>query len=274
MEDIIKLRKANPGGGPHSVTGPIYVEGAKPGDVMEIRIKKIIPKTAGYNFNFPGKEFPKLGILAKEFPKGFVKYVYLDWEKKQAEFKPGIMIDLQPFPGTIGLGPDPKDPVLDKFRKGEKISTIAPWKNGSNMDLNEIQEGSTLYLRVYRKGGLIWVGDAHCRQGNGEVNLTGLECAFKEIVLQPIIRRDVKLNFPRVETATHWISTGFDPDLDKAMQIAVREMVDFLSAEKKLTRYEAYSLTSILGDCRVTQVVDWRKGVHCMMPKANFVAKK
>src|SRR5438045_7826259 len=89
MEKIVELRKANPGGGPHSLTGPIAVNGAEPGDVMEIRILKIVPKAFATNFNLPGKEFPTIGALASEMPDGFVRYFYLDWEKRQAEFKPG-----------------------------------------------------------------------------------------------------------------------------------------------------------------------------------------
>jgi acetamidase/formamidase len=129
---------------------------------------------------------------------------------------------------------------------------------------------------VFLKGGLIWTGDSHCRQGNGEVNLTALECSFKEIVIQPIVRKDMKLEWPRIETKTHWISVGFDEDLNKAMVNAVREAVDFLAAQKMvpLTRYEAYSLVSMVGDCRVSQVVDVRKGVHCMIPKSVFTTKK
>src|SRR5262245_29623232 len=108
MDEIVALRKANPGGGPHSLTGPIYVNGAEPGDVMEIRILKITPKAFGTNFNLPGKEFPTIGALAPEMPDGFVKYFYLDLDRKRAEFKPGITVDLQPFPGTLAVGIDPK----------------------------------------------------------------------------------------------------------------------------------------------------------------------
>jgi acetamidase/formamidase len=99
MEEIIALRKANPGGGPHSVTGPIYVNGAEPGDVMEVRILKINPKPFGFNFNLPGKEFPTIGALAPEFPEGFVRYFNLDLKNQRTEFKPGVVIDLKPFPG-------------------------------------------------------------------------------------------------------------------------------------------------------------------------------
>src|SRR5262245_16213173 len=101
MDEIVALRKANPGGGPHSVTGPIYVNGAEPGDVMEIRILRIVPKPFGFNFNLPGKEFPTIGALATEFPEGFVRYFNLNWKTRQAEFKPGITIDLKPIPGIL-----------------------------------------------------------------------------------------------------------------------------------------------------------------------------
>jgi len=276
MEEIVRLRKVNSPGGPHSVTGPIYVNGAEPGDVMEVRILKIVPKEYGQNFNLPGKEFPTVGLLASEFPEGFVHYYKLDVAKMQTELKPGITIDLQPFPGILAVGVDPNEP---KEKAGPPIhdakgrtSTLRPWKNGSNMDLNELQAGSTLYAPVFLKGGLIWVGDAHCRQGNGEVNLEALECAFKEIEIQPIVRKDMKLDWPRAETKTHWITMGFDEDLTEAMKIAVRQTVDLLTSQKMvpITREEAYALASMMADCRVTQMVDVRKGVHCMLPKSLF----
>src|SRR5688572_248970 len=279
MDDIVKLRLANPGGGPHSVTGPIYVNGAEPGDTLEIRIKKIVPKAFATNFHLPGSQFPTVGQLAPEFPQGFVRYYYLDWDRRQAEFKPGIMIALQPSPGTIAVAPAPNEPAPKagppiKDAKG-RTSTLRPWKNGSNMDINEIQEGTTLFLPVFVKGGLIWTGDSHCRQGNGEVNLTALECAYREIVLQPVVRKDMKIEWPRAETATHFIMMGFDEDLNEAMKIATRETVKFLAEQKMvpMSRDEAYALTSMVGDCRVSQVVDIRKGVHCMVPKNIFVKK-
>src|SRR5882762_1949048 len=259
MDEIIALRKANPGGGPHSLTGPIYVNGAEPGDVMEIRILKIVPKAFGTNFNLPGKEFPTIGALATEMPDGFVKYFYLDWDKRQAEFKPGITIDLQPFPGTLAVGIDPQDPSPRKGGATDPmapVSTIRPWKNGSNMDINEMTEGSTIFIPVFLKGGLIWTGDSHCAQGNGEVNLTAIECSYDEIRLQPIVRKDMKLTWPRIETKTHYILVGFDEDLMKAFTNALNETVDFLATSKGLDRYEAYSLASIAADCRISQVVD------------------
>jgi acetamidase/formamidase len=273
MDEIVALRLANPGGGPHTVTGPIYVNGAEPGNVMEIRIKKIVPKAFGVNFNLPGKQFPQVGAMQEDFPQGFVRYFYLDWETKTAEFKPGVVVDLKPFPGILAVGIDPNDPSPRKGGAKDPlapVSTLRPWKNASNMDLNELNEGTTLFVPVFQKGGLIWVGDAHCRQGNGEVNLTALECAFREIVLQPIVRKDMKLEWPRLETPTHWIMMGFDEDLNKAFKNALRETIDFLVKQQKFDPYEAYSFTSIAGDCRVTQVVDIRKGVHCMIAKEHF----
>ena len=278
MDEIVALRKANPGGGPHSLNGPIYVNGAEPGDVLEIRILKITPKPVGFNFNLPGKEFPTIGALAPEFPEGYVKYFTFDLKKRQTEFKPGITIDLKPFPGTLAVGIDPNDPSPRKGGAKDPmapVSTIRPWKNGSNMDLNELQEGTTIYIPVLLKGGLIWTGDSHCRQGNGEVNLTALECASREIVIQPIVRKDMKLEWPQMETNTHWIMMAFDESLDDAMKIAVRNTVNFLASQKMvpMSRDEAYALTSMVGDCRVSQVVDIRKGVHRMVPKAIFVKK-
>ena len=275
MDEIVALRKANPGGGPHSVTGPIAVNGAEPGDVMEIKIVRIVPKPFAINFNLPGKDFPTIGALAPEMPDGFIKFFTMDVKKRQAEFKPGITLDLRPFPGTLAVGIDPADPSPRKGGATDPmaaVSTLRPWKNGSNMDINELQEGTTIFIPIFLKGGLVWTGDSHCRQGNGEVNLTGLECSYREIALQLTVRKDLKLDWPRMETKTHWIAMGFDEDLNKAMVNATREAVNLLEAQTMvpLTRYEAYSLVSMVGDCRVTQVVDIRKGVHCMIPKSIF----
>src|SRR5215813_7204335 len=273
MEKIVELRKANPGGGPHSVTGPVFVNGAEPGDVLEIRILKIVPKKVGTNFNLPGKEFPTIGALAKDFPEGYVAYYDIDPKAKTIRFKQGIEIPLRPFPGILAVGIDPDDPSPRKGGAKEPmapVSTLRPWKNGSNMDINEMTEGSTIFIPVFLKGGLIWTGDSHCAQGNGEVNLTAIECSFEEIRLQPIVRKDMKLTWPRIETKTHYIMVGFDEDLLKAFTNAVNEMVDFLAAEKGLDRYEAYSLSSVALDCRVSQVVDIRKVVHFLLAKSIF----
>ncbi|HEY2028377.1 MAG TPA: acetamidase/formamidase family protein, partial [Myxococcales bacterium] len=275
MDKIVELRKANPGGGPHSLTGPIYVNGAEPGDVLEIRILKIIPKKTATNFNLPGKDFPTIGVLAKEFPEGYVKYFDIDPSRPTVTFKPGIEIPLRPFPGTLAVGIDPDDPSPRKGGvKDDKmapVSTLRPWKNGSNMDINELVAGTTIFIPVFLPGGLIWTGDSHCAQGNGEVNLTALECSYEEIELQPIVRKDLKLTWPRIETPTYYIEAGFDEDLHKAFAIALENTINFLVTQKGLDRYEAYSLAAMAADCRVSQMVDVRKGIHCMIPKSLWV---
>ena len=278
MEDIVALRKANPGGGPHSMTGPIFVNGAEPGDVLEVRILRIEPKPFAVNFNLPGKDFPTIGALASEMPDGFLRFFNLDLKTRTTEFKPGIVLDLQPFPGTFAVGIDPDDPSPRKGGAKDPmapVSTLRPWKNGSNLDINELQEGSTIFIPVFLKGGLIWTGDSHCRQGNGEVNLTALECSYKEIRIQPIVRKDMKLEWPFIETRTHWIAVGVNEDLNVAMVNATREAVNWLANQKMvpMSRYEAYSLVSMAADCRVSQVVDIRKGVHCMIPKSIFTKR-
>jgi acetamidase/formamidase len=273
MEKIVELRKANPGGGPHSLTGPVYVKGAAPGDVLEIRILKIVPKKVGTNFNLPGKEFPTIGVLAKDYPEGYVRYFDIDPKKPTVTFKPGIESPLRPFPGTLAVGIDPDDPSPRKGGSTDKlapVSTLRPWKNGSNMDINELVAGTAIFIPVFLEGGLIWTGDSHCAQGNGEVNLTALECSYEEIELQPIVHKDMKLTWPRIETPTHWIMVGFDENLEKAFSLALNETIDFLGT-KGLNRYEAYSLAAMAADCRVSQMVDVRKGVHCMIAKSLFV---
>jgi acetamidase/formamidase len=277
MDEIVALRKANPGGGPHSLTGPIYVEGAEPGDVMEIKILKIVPKKVGTNFNLPGKDFPTIGALASQFPEGHVHYFDLDLKKMQTRFNADIVIPLRPFPGTLAVGIDPDDPSPRKGGSKDPmapVSTLRPWKNGSNMDINELTAGSTIYIPIFLKGGLIWTGDSHCAQGNGEVNLTAMECSYENIEIQATVRKDMKLSWPRIETPTAYIMVGFDESLDKAMTMAVAETVDFLFKQKGLDPYEAYSLVAVAGDCRVSQVVDVRKGIHCIIPKSLFVKAK
>ncbi len=277
MEEIVKLRKENGGGGPHSLTGPIYVEGAEPGDTLEIDILRIVPKLFGFNFNVPGRDFPTVGLLPKEFPDGFVRYYDLDLSKMQTQFKPGIVIDLKPFPGTLAVGVDPDEPAAKAgppiHDERGRTSSLRPWKNGSNMDVNELQVGSKVFFPVFQKGGLIWTGDSHCRQGNGEVNLTALECSYKEMEIRPVVRKDLKTEWPWAETKKDWVFMGFDEDLNVAMKIAVEQTVHWLSTQTlvPMSREEAYALTSIVGDCRVSQVVDIRKGVHCMIPKSIFI---
>jgi len=253
IEQIKKLRTDNPGRGPHTITGPIYVEGAEPGDVLKVTINKIVPRSYAVNFNVPGM----FGEFPKEYADGQVKYLYLDWDKKVTEFLPGVRIPLRPFPGTIGVAR--KEPG--------RYSTVPPGEYGGNMDIRDLVEGTVLYLPVFVRGALLWSGDSHAGQGNGEVNLTALETAYKELNITVDVVKGKPLDFPRIETPRSWITLGLDPDLDKAWNGAKAQTIKLLSELRKVSPERAEKLMVADSDCRVSQVVDIKKGIHCLSPK-------
>jgi acetamidase/formamidase len=259
-KDIIQLRKQTKQYGPHTVTGPIFVEGAMPGDSLAVSIGRIHPRRHGYNFNLPGKEFPTAGALPDEFPEGQIRHFELDPEGKKISFAPGIQIPLRPFAGIVAVSPPGR----------ERITTVVPGAFGGNMDLKELTEGSVLFLPVFVEGALLWVGDGHAAQGNGEVNVTAVECAFERAELTVSMHKGVLLRLPRAETPSHWITMGFHPNLDEAFRIALREMLAFLCLHRGMSRPDAYSLCSVAVDFHITQVVNGNKGVHGMLPKAIF----
>jgi len=244
------------GPGGHILTGPVAIEGAEPGDVLEIRIKKIelaIP----YAYN--GFRYGA-GLLTDDFPYARMKIIPLDAKKMLAHFAPGIDIPLHPFFGSMGVAPPPDFGRYD---------SAPPTIHGGNMDNKELVAGTTLYLPVHAKGALFEVGDGHAGQGNGEVDVTALETSLKG-TLEFVLHKDMKVAYPRAETPTHFISMGFDDDLSIATHKAVREMVDFLVENKKMSRDDAYMLVSVAGDVDITELVDRNKGVHVMLPKAIF----
>ncbi|ARU31385.1 amidase [Sulfuriferula sp. AH1] len=253
LETIKKLRIDNPGRGPHTLTGPIFVEGAEPGDVLKIHINKIMPRSYATNFNIPGM----FGEFPKEFQDGQVKYFYLDMDKKVTEFAPGIEIPLHPFPGTIGVA---------RAEPG-KYSSVPPGPFGGNMDIRELTEGTTLYLPVFVKGALLWSGDSHAAQGNGEINLTALETAFKEMNITVDVIKGTKLDWPRIETSRNWITMGYDNDLNKAWDIAKAETGKYLGQQRGISPEKAVGLMQKVSDCRISEVVNIKKGVYCMNPK-------
>ncbi|MEM2946788.1 MAG: acetamidase/formamidase family protein [Candidatus Bathyarchaeia archaeon] len=260
FEELLSLRQGyvDRKVAPHTLTGPIFVNGAEPGDVLEVRIKKLVPIDCGVNYHLPGKM--GIGGLPEDFPNGQIKTLKFDPDKKEAYFAPGIIIPLRPFLGVMGVAPKP----------GERRSTTIPEYFGGNIDNKELVAGTTLYLPIFVKGALFSTGDAHAAQGDGEVNVTALETAMEEAVLQFIVRKDMKLERPMAETPTHWITMGFHKDLDEAVKIALRDAIQFLVKEKGLTPDDAYSLASMAVDLRVTQIVDVNKGIHAMIPKAIF----
>jgi acetamidase/formamidase len=253
IDQIKKLRTDHPGRGPHTVTGPIYVEGAEPGDALKVTINKIVPRAYGTNFNVPGM----FGEFPKDYQDGQVKYLYLDWDKKVAEFLPGVQIPLRPFPGTLGVAR--KEPG--------RYSTVPPGEYAGNIDVRDLVEGTALYVPVFVPGALLWSGDSHAAQGNGEVNLTALETAYKELNITVDVIKGTPLDFPRIETPTSWSTLGLDQDLNKAWDQAKSQTVKLLAEQRKVTPEQAAILMVQSSDCRVSQVVDVKKGIHCLSPK-------
>jgi acetamidase/formamidase len=253
IEQIKKLRTDFPGRGPHSLTGPIYIEEAQPGDVLKVTLNKIVPRSYATNFNVPGMfgEFPMV------YQDGQVKYLYLDLETMTTEFLPGIVLPVRPFPGTMGVAR--KEPG--------RYSTVPPGEYAGNMDIRDFVAGATLYVPVYVPGALLWSGDSHAAQGNGEVNLTAIETAFKELNFTVEVIKGRPLDFPRIETPKSWITMGFDPDLNKAWAQATMQTAKLLSEERAISTAQAELLMAGVADCRVSQVVNVKKGIHCLSPK-------
>ena len=267
IETLAKLRVTNPGRGPHSIIGPIYVNGAEPGDVLEVRYKRIRPFEWGATFNNPGSL--GTGLLAQDFPDGQVKYLKLDLPNMTAEFNRNIHVPLKPFQGTLGLAPP--DGFYPPLSPGV-TSSVPPGPHAGNTDLSEMVEGSTMYIPVWKPGALIYTGDSHAGQGDGEICLSALETRMQELRIQVVLHKQKKFAWPIAETPTHWITLGLDKDLNVAMTLAARNAIDFLAAHVDLTKLDAYALCSIAVSFRVTQVVDIVRGVHAMIPKSLFAA--
>jgi len=253
IEQIKKLRTDFPGRGPHTLTGPVYIEGAEPGMVLKIKINKIVPRAYATNFNVPGM----FGEFPDRFPEGQVKYFYLDLERKVAEFAPGIEIPLRPFPGTTGVA---------RAEPGQ-YSSVPPGRYAGNIDVRDFVEGTALYVPIFVKGALLWTGDSHAAQGNGEINLTALETAYKEMNVTVDVLKDMKLEWPRIETPDAWIALGIDKDLNVALDLVKSETAKYLMESRKISKEEADKQVIVNWDCRVSQVVDVNKGLHCFSAK-------
>ena len=243
------------GPGGHPLTGPIAIEGAQPGDVLEVRIREI-RLGASYAFNSAGRN----GLLSDLFPRGQTKIIPLDRQRMIGHFAPGIDIPLKPFFGSMGVAPP---------ESAGKINSAPPGIHAGNLDNKELVAGTTLFIPVHAAGALFEVGDGHAGMGNGEVDITAMETSLTG-VFQFVVHHDMHLKWPRAETPTHYITMGLDPDLTVATRLCVLETIDFLVNEKKLSRDDAYALTSVAIDLAITQVVDGTKGVHAMIPKSLF----
>jgi acetamidase/formamidase len=265
IDTLAKLRTGNPGRGPHSIIGPIAVNDAEPGDVLEIRYQRLRPFAWGAVFNNPGSL--GTGLLAQDYPQGQVKYVEFDLRAMKGKFLPEISVPLKPFQGIFGVAPP--DGYFPPLSPGV-TNSVPPGPHAGNLDLNELSEGSTLFIPVWKPGALIFTGDTHAMQGDGEICLTALESRLKELHVQVVLHKQKNFAWPIAETSTHWITLGLDKDLNIAMALAARNAINFLATRASLTPLDAYALCSIAVSFRVTQVVDIVRGVHALVPKSLF----
>jgi acetamidase/formamidase len=247
------LKAGNGGPGPHFLTGPISVDGARPGDVLEVRIREIkLRQNWGWNLQAPLK-----GTLPEDFPELRRMVVPLDRDKNKVKLPWNQELSLSPFFGNFGVAP----PL-----SWGRLSSKEPRPFGGNMDNKELGSGATVYFPVFVEGALFCAGDGHALQGDGEVCLTAIETALSG-TFEFIVRRDLALTVPRAETKDVWITMGFDEDLDDAAKQALREMIRLITELTGLSAQDAYTLCSIAADLRVTQTVNLVKGIHCAISK-------
>ncbi|MFN2459779.1 MAG: acetamidase/formamidase family protein [Candidatus Velthaea sp.] len=176
------------------------------------------------------------------------------------EFSPNIKLELRPFQGIFGVA----------AKGGQAVSSVAPGQHAGNLDIKEMTAGSTLFVPVWNDGAMIFTGDSHALQGDGEVNLTAIETAMEEVRCQVILHQRAGYEWPMIETASHWMMIGLDRSLNEALKISLRNTIDFLSKKAKLSRDDAYGLASVGVDFRVSQMVDVNNGIHAMIPKSIF----
>lgn len=242
------------GSGPHLLTGSIWVEGAEPGDVLEVRIHDVLLRQDwGWNIIEP-----LLGTLPEDFPLRRRLHIPIDRARRVARLPWGLELPLDPFFGNFGVAPPPHY---------GRITSIIPREHGGNMDNKALTAGTTVYFPVFNRGALFSAGDGHAAQGDGEVCLTAIETSLTG-TFELIVRKDLKVALPRAETATHYIAMGLNEDLDDAARQALRQMIAWITELSGLPAVDAYTLCSIAADLRVTQMVDVNKGVHCMLPKS------
>ena len=265
IDTLVKIRKNNPGKGPQSIIGPIAVNKAEPGDVLEIRYKRVRPCEWGAVYINPGAL--GTGLLPQDYPRGQVKYVDLDLPAMKSRFLPHITIPLKPLQGTLGVAPP--DGYFPPLSPGV-TNAVPPGPHAGNLDLSELSEGSTLYVPVWKPAALIYTGDSHAVQGDGEICLSAIETRMKELRIQVLLHKQRNLTWPVAKTNTHWILMGLDRDLNAAMTLAARNAIKFLAARAKISELDAYALCSIAVSFRVTQVVDIVRGVHALIPKNIF----
>lgn len=250
------IEKLPVGPGPHILIGPIAIEDASPGDVLEVQLEDISPR---YDWGYNGFR-PLMGGLPEDFPYRRTVIVEIDKELGVADWGAGIQVPLSPYFGNFGVAPP---------ASMGKIGSYPPGTWGGNMDNKELVSGSKVFFPVFNEKALFSIGDGHGCQGDGEVCLTALECAMSG-TLKFKIHKNLFQVLPRAETSTHHIFMGFDPLIDNAVKIALRETIKFMTNEYDIHRDDGYTICSLAVDLRVTQIVNGVKGVHAMLPKNIF----
>ena len=254
IEDQVPQDQRGPGG--HILTGPIFVEGAEPGNVLEVKVLSIdLAIPYGYN--------GCSGYIRENCSDDRAqrtRIIPLDAKTMTASFAPGITIPLHPFFGSMGVAPDPA---------AGRISSNPAGTHAGNLDNRLLVAGTTLFIPVHARGALFEIGDGHAAQGDGEVDQTAIETSLRGR-LQLTVRKDMTLAWPRAETPTLYIAMATDKDLAVATKTAIQEMIDFLVREKHLDKQTAYQLTSVAGNVAITQLVDGNVGVHVTLPKEIF----
>ena len=247
-------RKRSPRLPGHVLTGPVAVKGAKPGDVLEVRIVDVtLRQDWGYNVIRP-----LAGALPDDFHETRILHIPMDREAMLAKLPWGVDLPLRPFFGVMGVAPPPA---------WGAVTSIVPRAFGGNLDNKELIAGTTLFLPVFNDGALFSCGDGHAVQGDGEVCVTAIETAMQG-TFELVLRTDLELDYPRAETPTHYITMGMDADLDDAARRALRDMLRLVQERSNLSPEDAYTLCSLAADLRVTQLVNQHSGIHVMLAKS------
>lgn len=261
-QDIFRRVKRAPGAGPHIITGPVYVEGARPGDMLEVRMLDIALRVP-YGINATG---PESGVVRGLAPAAVQKVIKLDSVRRVALFSDAVEVPLAPFMGIVAVAPPPAV---------ARVSTKPPGAFGGNIDFRHLTAGATLYLPVFNEGALFYAGDGHAAQGDGEVDGTAIEISLAPTV-QLIVHdgAGANLKWPRAEDAGHYYAMGMAEDLDTALAAAVREAAGWLCELAALALSDAYALCSLAVDFRIGEAVNSMKMVYGVIPKRLFARQR
>ncbi len=255
LDDVLRHAATLGERGPHDLTGPIAIAGARRGQVLRVDVLELKPEQHATNLVVPGEV--GVGLLPERFAEGALRHYTLDLEAMSVELFPGLRAPLEPFLGFMAVAPPDDGPH----------NSIPPGRHGGNIDLKDLVEGSTLYLPIWNDGALFYAGDGHALQGNGEVDVSALEVGMAEARLRLTVVDRPPLELPRAETPAAWITLGFGSELDNAARQATSSMIDLVVELTSLSELDAYALCSMCVDLEVTQAVNGTVGVHARLAK-------